>query len=56
MIKIFLVIGYDSYMNKERKRVFKTLSEANSYINGLTDSKIYMLSGKTMCEAVNKCF
>lgn len=53
-MKIFYVVGYNSYTNKENKRVFKTKQAADNYSVGLTDSKIYMLTGKTIIDAVNK--
>lgn len=39
MITIYFVQGYSSWNNKELKRAFKTIDEANAFSVGITDPK-----------------
>ena len=54
MITIYFVQGYSSWNNKELKRAFKTIDEANAFSVGITDPKIYGFRAKSILEASNK--
>ena len=54
MVTIYYVSGYSSWNNKEFKRAFKTIKEANNCCVGLTEPKIYGMRGKSIIEAANK--
>lgn len=54
MVKIFLASGYNSWTHKRLTRVFRAPSEAEQFVVGLTDAKVYMLTGKDNFEAFNR--
>ena len=54
MVKIFLASGYNSWTNREIVRVFRVPSDAEQFIQGLTDAKVYTLTGKDNFEAFNR--
>lgn len=54
MVTIFYVKGYSSLANKELKRAFKTIEEANNFSTGLTDPKIFGMRDKSIIGACNR--
>jgi hypothetical protein len=53
MKKIYIGKGYNSWTNKEYIRAFSTEQEADSFINGLTEPHIQVISYKNTADLVN---
>lgn len=53
MVKVFIASGYDSYNHKTLTRAFLAPSEAESFLNGLTDPTIQVFTGKSYIELLN---
>ena len=53
MRKIYITKGYNSWTNQELMRAFTTEKEADSFINGLTEPHIQVISYKNTADLVN---
>ena len=53
MKSIYLAKGHNSWTNKTLTRVFSDYAEANSFLEGLTDSSVKMYSSENVFEAFN---
>jgi hypothetical protein len=53
MKKLFIASGYDSFNNKDMRKAFNSESDANQYIDGLTDPHIQVISYKSTVELIN---
>ena len=53
MNSIYLAKGYNSWTNRTIKKIFKDYTEANDFLQGLTDSSVKMYSADNFIEAVN---
>ena len=52
----YVAKGHNSWNNKDLTRAFRSLAEAEGFINGLTDGKIYRHKTKDAVEAINLAF
>jgi hypothetical protein len=53
MKKIYIASGYNSYTNKTLIKAFSTDTEADKFLEGLTDPRIQVLAYKSTLELVN---
>jgi len=53
MKKIYIVNGYNSWTNKDIIRAFTSESEADKFIEGLTNPHIHIIGYKSTIELVN---
>lgn len=54
MKKIYIATGYNSYTNKALLKAFTSQSEADKYLEGMTDPKINVMGYKSTADLVNK--
>ena len=47
MVKIFIAQGYDSYNNKQKTRAFLAPSDADNYLEGLTDPRVHIFKANS---------
>lgn len=53
MKKVYIANGYNSWVNKDIIRAFTTEKEADTFIQGLTNPHIQVLSYKNTTQLVN---
>lgn len=53
MKKIYIATGYNSYTNKALMKAFMSETEADKFLDGLTDPRIQVLAYKSTVELVN---
>jgi hypothetical protein len=53
MRKIYISKGYNSWTNQELIKAFTTEKEADSFINGLTEPHIQVISYKNTADSIN---
>lgn len=53
MIKVFIAQGYNSYNNKQLTRAFLAPSEADQFLEGLTDPKVNIFTAKSYIDLLN---
>ena len=53
MKKLFIASGYNSYTNKEMRKAFNNESEADQFMDGLTDPHIQVIAYKSTLELIN---
>lgn len=53
MKKLYIARGYNSWTNKELVKAFSTEQEADSFIDGLTDPHIQVISYKSTIQLMN---
>ena len=53
MKKIYIVKGYNSWTNNQLIRAFSSESEADKFIEGLTDPHIQVVGYKSTAQLVN---
>ena len=53
MIKVFIANGYNSYTNKEITRAFLRPSEAEQFLEGLTNPKFKCVIADSYIEIIN---
>lgn len=53
MKKIYIVKGYNSWTNNQLIRAFSSESEADKFLEGLTDPHIQVLGYKSTAQLVN---
>lgn len=53
MKKLFIASGYNSYTNKEMRKAFNNESDADQFINGLTDPHLQVIAYKSTPELIN---
>lgn len=51
--KLYIARGYNSWANKPLIKAFNTESEADQYVQGLTDPHIQILAYKNTTQLVN---
>jgi hypothetical protein len=54
MIKVFIATGYNSYNNKQLARAFLTPSDADQFLEGLTDPKLIEFKHKSYIDLLNE--
>ena len=54
MVKVFIAQGYDSYNNKQKTRAFLAPSDADQYLEGLTDPRIHVFMAKSYINLLNE--
>jgi hypothetical protein len=54
MVKVFIAQGYDSYNNKQKTRAFLAPSDADNYLEGLTDPRIHVFMAKSYINLLNE--
>jgi hypothetical protein len=52
-MKIYIAKGYNSYTNKELVKAFKTESDADTFMGGLTNPHLIVVEYKSTLDAVN---
>jgi hypothetical protein len=53
MKKLYIAHGYNSFTNKSLIKAFTTETEANKFLEGLTDPKIQVMGYKSTADLVN---
>ena len=53
MKKIYIATGYNSFTNKQLTKAFSTESEADKFLEGLTDPRLNIISYKSTIELMN---
>ena len=53
MNKLYIAKGYNSWTNQEILRAFKTKTEADAFIQGLTDPHIHIMAYRSITDLVN---
>lgn len=53
MVKIFIAKGYDSWANKTLTKVFLVPSEAEAYLENLTDPSVNVFTAKSYIDLLN---
>ena len=53
MKKIYVTKGYNSWTNQELIKAFNNEQEANSFVKGLTEPHIHVISYKNTTDLVN---
>ena len=53
MKKLYIATGYNSYTNKEIRQAFNSESEADKFLDGLTDPRIQVIAYKSTVELIN---
>ena len=54
MIKVFIAQGYNSYNNKQLTRAFLAPSDADQYLEGLTDPRIHVFTANSYIDLLNE--
>lgn len=53
MKKLYIASGYNSYTNKEIRQAFNSETEADKFLEGLTDPRIQVIAYKSTVELIN---
>lgn len=53
MVKVFIASGYNSFTHKSMQRAFLAPSEADQFVEGLTDPHIQVFTAKSYIELLN---
>lgn len=53
MIKVFIATGYNSYTNKELTKAFLAPSDADQFLEGLTDPKLNIFTANSYIDLLN---
>jgi hypothetical protein len=53
MKKLYIAKGYNSWTNQELLRAFNSESEADAFIEGLTDPHIHIMAYRSTIDLVN---
>lgn len=54
MKTIYIATGYNSFTNKQLTRAFTTETEADQFLQGLTDPRLNVISYNSTAQLVNK--
>lgn len=54
MVKVFIAQGYDSYNNKQKTMAFLAPSDADQYLEGLTDPRIHVFTANSYINLLNE--
>lgn len=54
MVKVFIATGYNSYTNKQLARAFLAPSEADQFLEGLTDPKVIEFKHNSYIDLLNE--
>lgn len=53
MVKVFIASGYNSYTHKTLTKAFLVPSEAEQFLEGLTDPHVQVFNSKSYIELLN---
>lgn len=53
MKKLYIASGYNSFTNKDMRKAFNNESDADQFMDGLTDPHIQVISYKSTVELIN---
>lgn len=54
MVKVFIATGYNSYTNKQLARAFLSPSDADQFLEGLTDPRLNTFTAKSYVDLLNE--
>lgn len=54
MIKVFIATGYNSYTNNQISKAFLAPSDADQFLEGLTDPKLIEFKHKSYIDLLNE--